>query len=64
MSKDQIAKEAGGHAAGFLVSRTTEVADETLTSINRQPSAPLRQSPVIVHRMVRQDVQHGRPDNG
>ena len=64
MSKDQIAKEAGRDAAGFLVFRTAEIADEKLTSINRQPSAPLRHTPVTVHRMVRQDLQHGRPDNG
>ena len=64
MSNDQIAKKAGGHAAGFRVFRTAGIADETLTLTIRQPSAALRHSPVIVHRMVRQDLQHGRPDNG
>ena len=40
------------------------LADKTLTSVNRRPSAPLRHGLVIVRRTERQDFQQGRPENG
>ncbi len=46
------------------VSGLCRLADKTLTSVNRRPSAPLRHGLVIVRRTERQDFQQGRPENG
>ena len=45
----------------FVLSAARAAADKSLTWINRCPSAPLRQGPVIARRMVRPDSQNGRP---
>jgi len=46
--------------APMLFGSPQPIADKSLTRINRQPSAPLRQAPAYVHRMARRDRQHGR----
>ena len=45
----------------FVLGAACAAADKSLTWINRCPSAPLRQGPVIARRMVRPDSQNGRP---
>ena len=52
-----IAKGVGGMGAGSGRFGAVRLADKTLTSVNRRPSAPLRHGLVIVRRTERQDFQ-------
>jgi hypothetical protein len=54
-----VARGAGGHAAGSGQFGAMQLADKTLTSVNRRPSAPLRHGLVIVRRTERQGFQQG-----